>query len=69
MPQSQTAANPWHEKEEKWTNINVSKINKEMHEKQTAYDSSVFPRRGDYNAKQDNTRTKSKTRLNTKHPL
>ena len=48
MPQSQTAANPRHKEEEK-KDKNIHAQNKQMYEKHK--DSSLFPKRGDQNAK------------------
>ena len=71
VTQSQSAADPWHQEEEKkdsnWLTC-AKQSNKCARSTKT---SCLFPKRGDHNAKQDwkNTRTKSKARLNIKRPV
>ena len=66
MPQSQTAANPRHKEEEK-KDKNIHVQNKQRSTKTI----SLFPKRGDPNAKTNGeTRTKSTRRLkNIKRPV
>ena len=64
MPQSQNAANPRHqeEKERTKTYARTRKTNKHIYDKYK--DSSLFPKRGDQNAKTNGeTRTQSTRRL------
>ena len=62
MPQSQTAANPRHqEEEEKDKNIHARKINKQMYE--FTKTSSLFPKRGDQNAKTNGETRKKSVRI------
>ena len=63
MPQSQTAANPQHQEEEK-KDKNIHAQNKQTNVRETQRPAPLFLKRGDQNAKTNReTRTKSTRRL------
>ena len=71
MPQSQTAANPWHQEEEK-KDKNIHAQNKQTNKcTRNTKTGSLFSKRGDQNAKTNGeTRKKSTRRLqNIKRPV